>query len=214
MLFDQINLSTRERIDHRIRYSLYGGMALFVVAISLANLIQGYRLYEERAIYETKLATLRQQSRDLDTAVSGSGNVSPKAFQALMNKSLKGNRLIALDLFPWVKVLSAIEKALPDLVILDAFRPDDSFTRIHLTGRTESLEELVGFQKRLEASELFTNVVLVDMGLGDAGDQVDKSANRSRMEFNLNCRLRLDQLFPDETHVALRLALTKAPEAK
>ncbi len=214
MLFDQINLTTRERIDYRIRYFLYGGMALFVVVISLANLVQGYRLYTERAAYETKLAKLRQQVRVLETAVAGSGDISAKDYQALMNKGLKGNRLIALDVFPWVKVLNAVEKALPDVVILDAFRPDDSFTRFQLTGRTASLEELVGFQKRLEASELFSAVVLVNMGLGDSGEMVDNAAGRNRMEFNLNCRLRLDQVFPDETHGALRLALTKTPEAK
>ena len=212
MLFDQINLTTRDRIDYRIRYFLYGGVALFVVVISLANLIQSYRLHNERSAYETKLAALRQQARGLETA--GSGNVSPKAYQALMDKGLKGNRLIALDLFPWVKVLNAIEKALPDVVILDAFQPEDNFTRVLLTGRTESLEALVGFQKRLEASELFTTVVLVNMGLGDSDEQGDNADSRNRTEFNLNCRLRLDQLFPDETHGALRLALTKATVIK
>ena len=68
MLFDQINLTTRDRIDYRIRYFLYGGMALFVVVISLVNLVQGYRLYTERATYETKLAALCQQARGLETA--------------------------------------------------------------------------------------------------------------------------------------------------
>ncbi len=214
MLFDQINLTTHERIDYRIRYFLYGGMALFVVMISLANLVQGYRLFNERTGYETKLAALRQQARDLETAGAGSGDVSPKAYRALMDKGLKGNRLIALDLFPWVKVLNAIEKALPDVVILDAFRPEANFTRVLLTGRTESLEALVGFQKRLEASELFTTVVLVNMGLGDSSEKMDNAESRNRTEFNLNCRLRLDYLFPDETHGALRLALTKATEVK
>jgi hypothetical protein len=214
MIFDQINLTTRERIDHRIRFLLYGGMALLVLFISVVNLVKGYQIYQERAAYQVKLEQLQQQTQKLQTAGTGSGEVSKKKYQSLMNRGLRVNRLIALDLFPWVKVLSALEKSQPDVVIIDSFRPVNGFTRIHLAGRTDSLEKLVRFQERLETNDLFAAVVLDNMGLGE-GDAGGSEPNPGgRMEFKLRCRLRLDQLFPEETHGALWLALKKAPQVK
>ena len=206
MLFDQINLSTRERIDYRIRYFLYGGTAVFVAIITLVNLVQGYQLHRESVAYGRKLTALQGQARKLK-AGGDDGNVNPKVYQALMQKGLKGNRLIALDRFPWAKVLDALEKALPEVVIIDSFRPVDGFTRIHLAGRTDSLEKLVGFQKRLEESELFTAIVLENMGIGEGGRDGKQPESKYRMAFKLHCRLRLDKVFPEEIYGTLWRAL-------
>ncbi len=212
MLLDQINLTTRERIDHRIRYLLYGGMAVFVVVISLVNLVKGYQLHQERTGYTRKLAALQQEAQKLKDGGPGGADIRPKDYQAMMNRGLASNRLIALDLFPWIKVLNALERALPDVVIIDSFQPVDGFSRIHLAGRTDSLEELVDFQKRLEESDLFTAVVLENMGLGDSGAEGSMANERSRMAFKLHCRLQLDQVLPVQTHGALWLTLDKAPK--
>ncbi len=214
MLLDQINLTTRERIDYRIRYLLYGATAVFIAMISLVNLTQGYRLYRERVDYQRKFATIQEQTRKLKAAGQAGGRVNPKAYQTLMNQGLRGNRLIALDQFPWARVLNALEKALPDAVIIDSFRPAADFGRIHLAGRTESLEKLVDFQKGLEDADLFTSVILENMGIGDGGDAEGKVDSSYRMGFKLHCRLRLERIFPEETYGALWLALKKAAKKK
>ena len=214
MLLDQINLTTRERIDYRIRYLLYGTTAVFIAILSLVNLAQGYRLYNERVDYQRKIAALEQQARKLNAAGGGRGAINTKAYKTLMNQGLKGNRLIALDLFPWARVLDAFEEALPDAVIIDSFRPTAGFRRIHLAGRSESLEELAAFQKRLEASELFSSVVLENMGIGDSGKDGDPSDSSYRMAFKLHCRLRLERVFPKETYGALWIALKQAAGKK
>ena len=214
MLLDQINLATRERIDYRIRYLLYGATAMFIVAISLTNLVQGYRLYRERVDYQGKLTALQEETRKLEDASSNGSTINTKAYQALMNRGLTGNRLIARDLFPWARVLNALENAMPDAVIIDSFRPADGFGRIHLVGRTESLEELVDFQRRLEETDLLTSVVLENMGIGDGGREEETTDSSYRMAFELHCRLRLEQIFPEETHGALRLALQQTDRLK
>lgn len=214
MIFDQINLTTRERIDHRIRFLLYGGMALLVLFISVVNFVKGYQIYQERTAYQVKLEQLQQQTQKLQAAGTGSGEVSKKDYQSLMGRGLRINRLIALDLFPWVQVLDALEQSLPDAVIIDSFRPVNGFTRIYLVGRTDSLEKLVRFQEGLEANDLFAAVVLDNMGLGDGAALGTKPTPGGRMEFKLRCRLRLDQVFPEKTHGALWLALKKAPKKK
>jgi Tfp pilus assembly protein PilN len=214
MVFDQINLSTRERIDNRIRYVAYGGMAAVVIVISLLNLAKGYQIYKERTAYQEKTEQLQQQAQKLQTAGTGGGEVSQKNYRALMNAGLAINRLIALDLFPWVKVLDALEKALPDAVVIDAFRPDEGFARIYLEGHTDSLEKLVRFQERLEASDLFAAVVLENMGLGDNRSDNKMPNARSRMKFKLHCRLRLDQALPVETHGALWRALESSSRSR
>ncbi len=214
MLLDQINLTTRERIDYRIRYLLYGVTAVFIAMISLGNLIQGYQLYRERVDYQRKLAAIQEQTRKLKNGGDGDAKINPKAYQTLMNQGLRGNRLIALDHFPWAEVLNALENALPDEVIIDAFRPTADFGRIHLAGRTESLEKLADFQNRLEEAELFTSVVLENMGIGDGGNEEGNADSSYRTGFKLHCRLRLDRVFPEETHGALWLALKKAAKKK
>ena len=206
MLLDQINLSTRERIDYRIRYLLYGGTAVLIAMLSLVNLTQGYQLHRERVGYQRKLVALQTQARKLEAAGNGRDAFDPKAYQALAKQGLAGNRLIALDLFPWVSVLNALENALPDAVIIDSFQPADGFRRIDIEGRTESLEKLVLFRKRLEEAGLVASVVLENMGIG--GGQESSSIDSSyRTAFKLHCRLRLERVFPEETHGALWQAL-------
>jgi Tfp pilus assembly protein PilN len=127
-----------------------------------------------------------------------------------MNQSLGINRLIALDLFPWVQVLNALEKALPDVVVIDRFRPVDGFRRIDLAGHTDSLEQLVRFQENLEASDMFASVVLENMGLGNEPGSASLSNAERRTDFQLHCRLQLEVVFPEESYGLLHLALKKA----
>jgi Tfp pilus assembly protein PilN len=209
MVLDQINLTTRKRIDHRIRLLLLGGMAGLVLLVCAVNLFKSYRIYKERSAYQTKLSQLQQQTSQLKTAGGGGGKIGDKAYQSLMHKGKRINHLIALDRFPWVRVLDAIEKALPDVVIIDSFKPVDDFTRIHLTGRTDSLEALVQFQERLEANDLFTTVVLDNMGLTDGSAGGAQPIPGGRKEFKLQCRLQLNRVFPEEINGLLWLALKK-----
>lgn len=213
MLLDQINLTTRERIDYRIRYLLYGATVVFIAAISLANLVQGYQLYRDRVDYQRKLTALQEQIRNIEAAGGGNRAIKPKIYEALMDRGLKGNRLIALDRFPWVKVLDALEKAIPDAVIIDSFQPAADFMRINLDGRTESLEKLVDFQKALEDADLFTSVVLENMGIGKGGQDEGQGNSSYRTAFKLRCRLRLERVLPKEDHGALWLVLQQtSPE--
>jgi Tfp pilus assembly protein PilN len=209
MVLNQINLTTRERIDHRIRLILFGGLAGLVIFVSAANLFKSYRIYKERSAYQTKLSQLQQQASRLQTAGEGGSKISDQAYQSLMNKGKRINHLIALDRFPWVNVLDAIEKALPDVVIIDSFKPVEDFARIHLAGRADSLEALVRFQERLEASDLFASVVLDNMGLSDEAASATQPNPGSRNEFQLQCRLQLDQVLPEETYGLLWLAIKK-----
>ncbi|MBL0714199.1 MAG: PilN domain-containing protein [Desulfosarcina sp.] len=214
MVFDQINLTTRERIDYRIRFMLFGGIAALVLIISVINLYKGYQAYRERAAYQDKIEQLQQQALKLQAAEKRTGQVSDKAYQTLMNKSLRINHLIALDLFPWVKVLDALEDALPAVVVIDTFQAVDGFTRINLAGHTDSLEQLVQFQEGLEASDLFASVVLENMGLGGGSKGTTQPDSGRRMEFKLHCRLQLDKVFPEEAYGSLWLTLKKAQKTQ
>ena len=209
MDFDQINLTTRRRIDYRIRYLLYGTSIAVVALAALFNLYTGYQAYSERRAYEEKIEKLQQQAHRLAGDETAQAQISPKAYEDLMHQGLRINHLIALDLFPWAHVLDALEKALPDVVVIDRFQPVDGFTRINLAGHTDSLEELVRFQESLEASEMFTAVVLENMGVGNETGVTPSAESGRRTAFQLNCRLRLEAVFPQEQYGLLRLALKK-----
>ena len=209
MVFDRINLTTHERIDRRIRLVLCGGMAGLVLLVSLANLFKSYQIYKERTAYQTKLSQLQQQASRLQVSAEGGGKISDKAYRSLMNKGKHINHLIALDRFPWLKILDAIENALPDVVIIDSFKPAEDFARIHLVGRTDSLEALVQFQQRLEANALLASVVLDNMGLTDEAASTPQPTPGGRKAFQLQCRLQLNQVFPEETNGLLWQAIKK-----
>ena len=209
MDFDQINLTTRKRIDHRIRYLLYGTSIAVVALAALFNLYTGFQAYSERRAYEDKIAKLQQQAQRLSADETKGGAVSPKAYERMMQQSLRINRLIALDLFPWAQVLDALEEALPDAVVIDRFQPVDGFTRINLAGHTDSLEQLVRFQESLEASDMFVSVVLENMGVGNGSGGAPSSSSDRRTAFQLNCRLQLGAVFPEEHYGSLRLAFKK-----
>jgi Tfp pilus assembly protein PilN len=210
MDFNQINLTTRKRIDNRIRFLLFGGIIAVVSLATLLNLYTGYQAYSERRAYQDKLEQLQPQIQRLAADESAGAQISPKAHQNLMNQGLRINRLIALDLFPWVQVLNALEKALPDVVVIDRFRPVDGFRRIDLAGHTDSLEQLVRFQENLEASDMFASVVLENMGLGNEPGSASLSNAERRTDFQLHCRLQLEVVFPEESYGLLYLALKKA----
>ena len=209
MDFDQINLTTRKRIDHRIRYLLYSASITVVALAVLLNLYTGYQAYSERRAYEEKIEKLQQQAQRLAGDETAEAPVSPKAYARLMEQGLRINHMIALDLFPWAHVLDALEKALPDVVVIDRFQPVDGFKRLNLAGHTDSLDQLVRFQESLEASEMFASVVLENMGVGNGSGGTPSSKSGRRTDFQLNCRLRLDAVFPEEDYGLLRLTLTK-----
>ena len=121
MEFDQINLTTRKRIDYRIRYLLFGGIIAVVIVTAMLNLYTGYQAYSERRAYQDKIEQLRPQIQRLAEVETPGGAVSTKAYEELTNRGLMLNQLIALDLFPWAHVLDALEKALPDVVVIDRF---------------------------------------------------------------------------------------------
>ncbi len=214
MNFDQINLTTRKRIDHRIRYLLYSTSIAIVALAALFNLYTGYQAYSERRAYEDKIEKLQQQARRLAGDDTAETPVSPKAYARLMEQGLRINHLIALDLFPWGHVLDALEKALPDVVVIDRFQPVDGFKRLNLAGHTDSLDQLVRFQESLEGSEMFASVVLENMGVGNGSGGTPSSQSGRRTDFQLNCRLQLGAVFPEEDYGLLRLALEKPPKGK
>ena len=214
MNFDQINLTTRKRIDHRIRFLLFGAIIAAVSLAAILNLHTGYQAYSEHRAYREKIEQLQPQIQRLAAAETDGANISPKAYAELMNQGLMINRLIALDLFPWVHVLDALDQALPSEVEVDRFRPVDGFTRINIAGHTAIPEQLVRFQESLETSDMFASVVLENMGLGDKPDGASPSNSGRRTEFQLHCRLQLDAVFPEENYGLLRLAFSPTKKRK
>ena len=200
MELNQINLTTRDHIDLRLVQSIFATVIGVLLLISVTNLYNGFRGRQERVFYQEKISALQQEVK---TPGKGDGHPAPpdnEAFQALEARSRSINRLIVRDIFPWTRILDALENALPPEVRIDVFRPSADFLQIDLAGQTASLEELVRFQKQLEESPLFQRVVLLDMDLGGAPEESRLKAAGSAMRFNLSCQLRMDAVMPPGTY--------------
>ena len=207
MEFNQISLTTHGHVDRRIIYAVLGSVVLLVATFTLFNVVNGFRIFNERSTYRSKITDLQKQAESLQNSEKGSVDFDREAAATLQKRSRHVNRLIALDIFPWITVLDELEKAIPPQVVLDRFLPAPDFKTIRISGQTPAVEPITRFQDAMGKSPLFQSVVLENMDFG----QKDKAANPSPadkgMRFEMICGLRLKELFPEERYGSLWMTI-------
>lgn len=203
MEFNQINLTTHDHVDRRIIYAVLGGVALLLALFTLSNMVNGFHAFSERSTYMSKIKDLQQQAKTLTPLDKNAAEYSTEAAAALQKRSRHANYLIALDIFPWVKILDELEKTIPPQVVLDRFLPEASLHTIRITGYTPSVEPITRFQDALGKSELFQSVVLENMDFGTGPSTQKSSIAKGDMHFEMICGLNLKAIFPEDTYGGL-----------
>lgn len=210
MEFNQINLTTHDHVDRRIIYAVLGSVALLLAIFTLFNVVNGFQAFSERGDYQSKIKDLQQQAKTLTSSDQNGSAFDTKAAEALQKRSRHANYLIALDIFPWVTILDALEKTIPPQVILDRFLPDADLKTIRITGHTPSVEPITRFQDALGKSEMFQSVILENMDFGGGPSATKGGAANGAMHFEMICGLNLKALFPEETYGGLWITLASA----
>ena len=211
MEFNQINLTTQDHVDRRIVYGVLGGVVTLLALFTLSNAVSGIQAYRERSAYQAKITDLQQQAQTLTDSDKNAGNFNAETAKAMQNRSRQANFLIALDLFPWIRILDELESAIPSQVVLDRFLPEPDLTTIRITGRTSSVEPITHFQEALEKSEIFQSVVLENMDFGTGSSALPSPNGNGAMKFEIICGLNLKALFPEAQYGEIWMTLASQP---
>lgn len=207
MEFNQINLTTRDHVDRRIIYGLLGGVAVILAIFTVFNVVNGFLAARERSAYRSQIRDLQQQARSLRNQDESSDGFDAKTAAALAERGRQANRLIVLDVFPWIRILDELEGAIPPQVVLDRFLPAQDMKTIRLTGFTPSMEPITQFQEALGRSELFQAIVLENVDIGGDASAKNRPVENGAIHFEVICGLNLKALLPEETYGGLWLML-------
>ena len=207
MEFNQINLTTRDHVDRRVLYGLLGAVAALLVIFTVLNAVNGIQAYREQRDYRNKIEDLREQAGALREDKSEGGGFTTDAAEDMQERSRHANYLIALDVFPWIAILDALEEAVPARIVLERFAPVPDLKSIRISGYTPSVEPLTQFQDALGKAAVFQSIVLENMDLG-TGDAPRTSAKPTgAIRFEMMCHLDLRALLPEETYGGLWMTL-------
>jgi Tfp pilus assembly protein PilN len=210
MEFNQINLTTQDHVDRRILYGLLGTLALVLSIFTVLNAVNGIQAYREKRDYQVKINELQEQVKSLSAQNGGADEVDDDAVVALQERTRRANYLIALDVYPWIAILDALESAIPNQVVLDRFVPSSDLQSIRITGFTSSVEPITQFQDALGASALFSSVILENMDLGTGTTNDQPQADKGAIHFEMMCHLDLKALLPEDVYGGLWIALASA----
>lgn len=181
----KVNLATFEYFDKRIVYSLILGAAIFVLMISAYNIQQSFHYQTEIFKYEGKIKRLeqmlvkRQRIENKDKKPLGKEDV-----KSLEDGVRSVNRLIAADVFPWERILGALEKEMPDDMVLSSFLPSKDFTKLTLKGRAKSMSDISLFVSKLESSGTMQKVLLSKIDLPEGKLAPDNGTTGVGFEIN------------------------------
>jgi Tfp pilus assembly protein PilN len=197
--FNAINLAMVDHLNRRIALAVVAGISVLLAAITLFNLALGVRYVRQRVEYQEKIEALRS------AAPQDQGpKIDDKTADVLADRIRFTNRLIVQDRFPWIRILNVIEEALPPEVILTEINPAGEYAVLALAGSANNVNELVRFQKALEASGLFDGVNLSTLSLDKPNPQ---DAHSAGIRFNISGRFRMGALFAGTDGGAIEAAL-------
>jgi len=194
----KINLATDEYLNKRIVYSMLVGTALLVLFISGYNINVSVRQNSMLSEYKDKISRIEQnlakKRLSHEKRISRFGK---EEIAKIQNNTLFANKLIALDIFPWNRLLDTVEKKIPEDMILVNFTPSDDFKKLNLKGSTCSMKNITLFLKRLEESELLHETALSQLSVEESKQNADMKKQEPDIFFEIKSSLQMDKVFPN-----------------
>ena len=190
-------MATLEYYDKRIVYSFVLGAIIFLVAITGYNINMGVKYQKEMSEYEEKIEKLEQ-------------NQSPKKF---LHKELKEeeinqiktdalfvNKLIAIDIFPWDRLLETLEDDTPEDIILMDLSLFDIYDKLLLKGYAGSIEQIALFLKKLEESSIFQKCMILKLSIDKGGLEKISKKKSFNIYFEIESSLLMKEIFPEDKY--------------
>jgi len=166
------NLATRPFYNVRAVHAMLGGLALFVLALTLFNVIELVRLTGSQQALGARASEAETEAQRLRTeAARIRTRIDQKQLETVSAAAREANGIIDRRAFSWTELLTQLEATLPDDVRITSVQPrlDKATFKIGIIAEARRAEDVSGFIDALEQTGAFTNVVPLQQQAGDDG---------------------------------------------
>ncbi len=217
-------MATLEYHDKRIVYSVVFGAVIFLSAITGYNINMGVKYQKEISEHEEKIGKLEQNQSQRKFLHK---ELKEEEIKQIKTDALFVNKLIAIDIFPWDRLLETLEDNIPEDIILmnlslsdiygsDIYGSDiygsDIYDKLLLKGYAGSIEKIALFLKKLEASTMFQKCMILKLSV-EKGSLKEISKKKSfNIYFEIETSLLMNEIFPEDKYGNLATTLVQLAE--
>ncbi|MBC2693963.1 MAG: PilN domain-containing protein [Desulfobacteraceae bacterium] len=198
----KINMATLEYHDTRIVYSVVLGAIIFLAAITGYNINMEVQYQKEISEYEEKIGKLEQNQSQRKFLHK---ELKEEEIKQIKTDALFVNKLIAIDIFPWDRLLETLENNIPEDIILMNLSMSDIYEsgiydKLLLKGYTDSIEKIALFLKNLEESSIFQKCMILKLSV-EKGNLEEISKKKScNIYFEIEISLLMNAIFPEDKY--------------
>ena len=190
-------MATLEYYDKRIVYSVVLGVIIFLVAVAGYNINMGVKYQKEISGYEEKIERLKQNQSQRKFLHK---ELKEEEINQIKTDALFVNKLIAIDIFPWDRLLETLEDDTPEDIILMDLSLSDIYDKLLLKGYAGSIEKITLFLKKLEESSIFQKCMILKLSV-EKGRLEEISKKKSfNIYFVIESSLLMKEIFPEDKY--------------
>lgn len=195
-------MATLEYHDTRIVYSVVLGAIIFLAAITGYNINMEVQYQKEISEYEEKIGKLEQNQSQRKFLHK---ELKEEEIKQIKTDALFVNKLIAIDIFPWDRLLETLENNIPEDIILMNLSMSDIYEsgiydKLLLKGYTDSIEKIALFLKNLEESSIFQKCMILKLSV-EKGNLEEISKKKScNIYFEIEISLLMNAIFPEDKY--------------
>jgi len=160
-------MATLQYHDKRIVYSVVLGAIILIVAITGYNINMGVKYQKEISEYEEKIGKLVEQNQSKRKFLHK--ELKEEEIKQIKTDALFVNKLIAIDIFPWDRLLETLEDNMPEDIILMNLSFSEIYDKLLLKGYAGSIEKIALFLKKLEESSMFQKCMILKLSVEKDG---------------------------------------------
>lgn len=206
----RVNLATLPHFDRRwVRLIL-------ILAATGGLLIAGCGLYRSHELagrivaFEVDVRRLDAERIRREQALQTEKTaVGEEEFDKTRVRAEAVNRLIAQDLFPWCRLLDALEAELPSTLYLTEVLGEDAGRRLRLRGYAASLDQVSGYLREKEDVALFDKIVLQNV---EVEPEAEDGAGPPPVRFEIDSTVQPRRVFPADVYGGLWRTLRDEPD--
>ena len=195
-------MASLEYHDKRVVYSVVLGAIIFLSAITGYNINMGVKYQKEISEYEEKIEKLEQNQSQKKFLHK---ELKEEEIKQIKTDALFVNKLIAIDIFPWDRLLKTLEDNIPEDIILMNLSLSDSYgsdiyDKLLLKGYAGSIEKIALFLKKLEESSIFQKCMILKLSV-EKGSLKEISKKKSfNIYFEIEGSLLMNEIFPEDKY--------------
>jgi Tfp pilus assembly protein PilN len=195
----KLNLATFKYYDKRVASIALVMIVVFLGGLSSYNVTKAMQDKRDILNYEAKI-------KRLETSLAKS-----KKARETVRKKLKGeemrairegttlvNRIIARNVFPWDRVLDALEVSIPKGIFLESLTPSKNFSSVQIKGVAGSPDQIDLLLSRLKKAKLFERNLLTKLNLQEIGGNGAETSDRNGVRFEIESKVNIEKLFTVE----------------